>query len=174
MAAVLESLIFLVIESTQLEYETFLLPHIRSDMRNLRFLTTILLRPLFGGPKTVQASVTLLEQLPFYIDKSGVAVLYQDILPMLYLALESSMSQVLTNQSTAGSALTNQKPGFKPTMSQVQMAAVSIVPAILDYLDDGVIRNQLLPRARMVHTTNGADVKIVLSLLACIAKVGGN
>ena len=103
-------------------------------------------RPLFGGPKTVQASVTLLEQLPFYIDKSGLAVLYQDILPMLYLALESSMSQVM-------------------------MAAVSIVPAILDYCDDGVIRNQLLPRARMVHTTNGADVKIVLSLLACIAKV---
>ena len=59
-------------------------------------------------------------------------------------------------------------------MSQVQMAAVSIVPTILDYLDDGVIRNQLLPRARMVHTTNVADVKIVLSLLACIAKVGGN
>ena len=29
MAAVLESLIFLVIESSQLEYETFLLPHIR-------------------------------------------------------------------------------------------------------------------------------------------------
>ena len=29
MAAVLESLIFLVIESTQLEYETYLLPHIR-------------------------------------------------------------------------------------------------------------------------------------------------
>lgn len=29
MAAVLESLIFLVMESSQLEYETFLLPHIR-------------------------------------------------------------------------------------------------------------------------------------------------
>ena len=40
MAAVLESLIFLVIESTQLEYETYLLPHIRSDIRHLRLLTT--------------------------------------------------------------------------------------------------------------------------------------
>ena len=94
----------------------------------------------------MQASVTLLEQLPIYIDKSGMMVLHQDILPMLYLALESSMSQV-------------------------QMAAVSVVPGILDYLDDGVIRNQLLPRARMIHTSNSADVKIVLSLLACIAKV---
>ena len=52
------------------------------------------------------------------------------------------------------------------------MAAVSVVPAILDYVGDDVIRNQLLPRAKMVHTVNGADVKIVLSLLACIAKVG--
>ena len=51
------------------------------------------------------------------------------------------------------------------------MAAVSVVPAILDYLCDDVIRTELLPRARKVYSTNGADVKIVLSLLACIAKV---
>lgn len=51
------------------------------------------------------------------------------------------------------------------------MAAVSVVPAILDYLCDDVIRTELLPRARNVYSTNGADVKIVLSLLACIAKV---
>jgi hypothetical protein len=55
--------------------------------------------------------------------------------------------------------------------SKFQMAAVSVVPAILDYVCDDVIRNELLPRARNVYTSNGADVKIVLSLLACIAKV---
>jgi hypothetical protein len=53
----------------------------------------------------------------------------------------------------------------------MQMAAVSVVPTILDYVCDDVIRTQLLPRARNVYTSNGADVKIVLSLLACIAKV---
>ena len=51
------------------------------------------------------------------------------------------------------------------------MAAVSVVPSILDYVGDDVIRNQLLPRAKLVHSANGGDVKIVLSLLACIAKV---
>ena len=51
------------------------------------------------------------------------------------------------------------------------MAAVSVVPTILDYLCDDVIRTELLPRARSVYSTNGGDVKIVLSLLACIAKV---
>ena len=55
---------------------------------------TLNFRPLFSGPKTVQASVTLLEQLPIFIDKSGTGILHQDILPMLYLALESSMAQV--------------------------------------------------------------------------------
>ena len=38
--------------------------------------------------------MTLLEQLPVYSECSGSVVLYHDILPMLYLALESSMSQV--------------------------------------------------------------------------------
>ena len=51
------------------------------------------------------------------------------------------------------------------------MAAVSVVPATLDYLCDQVIRVELLPRVRSVYTDNQGDVKIVLSLLACIAKV---
>ena len=88
----------------------------------------------------------MLEQLPVFMEKSGSVILHNDILPMLYLALESSMSQV-------------------------QMAAVSVVPAILDYVGDEVIRKQLLPRARSVHSTAAADVKIVLSLLACVSKV---
>lgn len=51
------------------------------------------------------------------------------------------------------------------------MAAVSVVPSILDYVGDDVIRSELLPRAKLVHSANSGDVKIVLSLLACIAKV---
>ena len=43
--------------------------------------------------------MTLLEQLPIFIEKSGSYVLHEDILPMLYLALESSMSQVGGPQS---------------------------------------------------------------------------
>ena len=49
-------------------------------------------------------------------------------------------------------------------MSQVQMAAVSVVPTTLDYLCDQVIRVELLPRVRSVYTDNQGDVKIVLSL----------
>ena len=52
-------------------------------------------RTLFSGPKTVQASVTLLEQMPIFLEKTNKKELEQDILPMLYMAMESSMSQVL-------------------------------------------------------------------------------
>ena len=51
------------------------------------------------------------------------------------------------------------------------MAAVSVVPTILDYLCDEIIRTEVLPRARNVYSTNEKDVIIVLSPLACIAKV---
>ena len=52
-------------------------------------------RPLFTGPKTVQASVTLLDSLPIFLEKTNKEELEMDIIPMLYLAMESSMSQVV-------------------------------------------------------------------------------
>ena len=131
LAAVLESVIYMIQDSSLLEYQTYIQPHTR---------------PLFTGPKTVQASVTLLDSLPIFLEKTNKEELEEDIIPMLYLAMESSMSQV-------------------------QMAAVSVVPATLDYLCDQVIRVELLPRVRSVYTDNQGDVKIVLSLLACIAKI---
>jgi len=66
---------------------------------------------LFGGPKTVQASVTLLEQLPVLLDKVTQADLQQEVLPMVYLALESNMSQVQVrnNRSLANKTLRAKK-----------------------------------------------------------------
>ena len=43
---------------------------ISTQARPIFAKTTILSRPLFSGPKTVQASVTLLEQLPTFLEKS--------------------------------------------------------------------------------------------------------
>ena len=51
-------------------------------------------RPLFRGPKTVQASVTLLESLPVFMEKTHKNELEMDIIPMLYYAIETSVSQV--------------------------------------------------------------------------------
>ena len=62
-------------------------------------------------------------------------------------------------------------------MSQAEQADIwrchtkHFVPSILDYLCDDVIRIELVPRVSSVYLTNEGDVKIVLSLLACIARV---
>ena len=57
-----------------------------------------MVRPIFSGPKTVQASVTLLEQLPVLLEKTDEQELREHILPMVYLALESNMSQVQVSE----------------------------------------------------------------------------
>ena len=67
----------------------------------------------------------------------------QDILPMLYLAMESSMSQV-------------------------QMAAASAVPTILDFLCDDVIRVELVG-VRSVYATKTTTIS---GLMHCL-ETGG-
>lgn len=56
LAAVLESVIYMIQDSSLLEYQTYIQPHTR---------------PLFTGPKTVQASVTLLDSLPIFLEKTN-------------------------------------------------------------------------------------------------------
>ena len=51
------------------------------------------------------------------------------------------------------------------------MAAVSIIPIVLDYFDDDIVRTEILPKTRKVYEGNGGDVKIVLAVLACISKI---
>ena len=51
------------------------------------------------------------------------------------------------------------------------MAAVTIIPVILDYFDEDIVRNQILPKNKEVYEQNGGDVKIVLAVLACISKI---
>ena len=51
------------------------------------------------------------------------------------------------------------------------MAAVSIIPLILDYFPDEIIRMDILPKTRLVYEQNGGDVKIVLAVLACVSKI---
>ncbi len=51
------------------------------------------------------------------------------------------------------------------------MAAVSIVPLVLDYFGEDTVRSQILPKTKEVYKTNGGDVKIVLAVLACISKI---
>lgn len=61
-------------------------------MRNT-FINSI--RPIFSSPKTIQATVTLLENLHIILEKNlQPDLLINDILPMLQNAFESTTQQV--------------------------------------------------------------------------------
>lgn len=49
-------------------------------------------------PKSIQASVTLLENLHIIVDKSPPEDLHNEILPMLYSSFESTTLQVQVNR----------------------------------------------------------------------------
>ena len=51
-------------------------------------------RPVFSNPKSIQASVTLLERLAIILDKSTEADMRNLVLPLLFNSLESKMSQI--------------------------------------------------------------------------------
>ena len=51
-------------------------------------------RPVFANPKSIQASVTLLEKLPIILEKSSDEDMEELVLPLLFRALESKMSQI--------------------------------------------------------------------------------
>ena len=51
------------------------------------------------------------------------------------------------------------------------MAAVSVIPIVLDYFEDEIVRAEILTKTRTVYEQNGSDVKIVLAVLACVSKI---
>ena len=56
--------------------------------------TYITCRPVFANPKSIQASVTLIEKLPVILDKSTEEDLRHLVLPLLFNSLESKMCQI--------------------------------------------------------------------------------
>ena len=51
-------------------------------------------RQILGVPKSIQASVTLLENLHIIVDKTPSEDLHAEILPMLFSSFESTTLQV--------------------------------------------------------------------------------
>ncbi len=85
LAAVLEPVLFLVKECSPEEYRGIVLPA---------------LRPVFSNPKSIQASVTLLEKLPVILEKSTEEDLDELVLPLLFHALDSKMAQIQVKKGT--------------------------------------------------------------------------
>lgn len=79
LAAVLQPILVLIQESTLEEYEEIVLP---------------VFRGLFSAPKTVQATVTILENLHIILQKTSREDIRAEILTFLFNSFESTTIQV--------------------------------------------------------------------------------
>ncbi|KAL3196153.1 hypothetical protein MRX96_015565 [Rhipicephalus microplus] len=130
LAAALQPLLFIIEESTVDEYQTIILPIFRS---------------VFGMPKSVQATVTLLENLDVLMKKTPKTDIKADVLPMLYNSFDS-------------------------TTPQIQCAAMHAIAQIADYLEESAVRKMVLPRTKQAFENN-SGIKVQANALTCIEKI---
>uniref|UniRef100_A0A1B0B8V1 Protein kinase domain-containing protein n=1 Tax=Glossina palpalis gambiensis TaxID=67801 RepID=A0A1B0B8V1_9MUSC len=130
LAAVLQPVITLLQEATHTEYETIMAPT---------------MKVILSSPKSIQATVTLLENLHLIIEKTQREDVNADIMPMLFASFDSSTIQV-------------------------QNAAVVAITNVYDKIDELSIRRMVLPKVKSVFERNLTDPKIVQNVLVCIER----
>ncbi|XP_068250884.1 LOW QUALITY PROTEIN: SCY1-like protein 2 [Palaemon carinicauda] len=131
LAAVLQPILQLISEITTDEYENIILPHFRT---------------VFNMNKSIQASVTFLENIHIILEKTPSEDIATDILPIIYSGLES-------------------------TTVQVQVAAIVAASNAAEYLDADAIRRQSLPRTKDIYEKNPTDIALCLTVLGCIERI---
>ncbi|KMY98799.1 SCY1-like protein 2 isoform X3 [Drosophila simulans] len=131
LAAVLQPVMLFVQEATLTEYDT---------------LMSATMKVIYNTPKSIQASVTILENLHLIIEKTKPEDVTTDIMPMLFYSFDGSTIQV-------------------------QSAAVVAVANVFDSIDELSIRRMVLPKVKQVFEKNITDPKIVQNVLMCIERV---
>lgn len=77
-------------------------------------LTITTNRQILGVPKSIQASVTLLENLHIIVEKTPVEDLQAEIFPMLFSSYESTTLQVQVNYMHAFLLISLKRNGHGP------------------------------------------------------------
>ncbi|KAL4717625.1 hypothetical protein ACJJTC_000774 [Scirpophaga incertulas] len=131
LAAVLQPIIWLTNEASQDEFTHYVLPTLKT---------------LMNSPKSVQASVTILENLHIILKKCQKDEVYSEIMPLLYNALDNNTNQI-------------------QTASLIAMQSVS------DYIDDRSLHNIVLGKVKILLEKNQSDVKIISLILGFYEKV---
>ncbi|EDW40951.1 GM25196, partial [Drosophila sechellia] len=150
LAAVLQPVMLFVQEATLTEYDTLM----SATMNNFRVIyelftlikSVLYPRVIYNTPKSIQASVTILENLHLIIEKTKPEDVTTDIMPMLFYSFDGSTIQV-------------------------QSAAVVAVANVFDSIDELSIRRMVLPKVKQVFEKNITDPKIVQNVLMCIERV---
>ncbi|XP_060832867.1 SCY1-like protein 2 isoform X1 [Bombus pascuorum] len=127
-SAVLQPVLYIVQNSTQEEYDQIVFPSLRS---------------LFSNRKSIQGTVTLLENLHLILMKTSREYIEGEVLPMLYTSFENSTTQV-------------------------QTAAFVAVSNVTDYIDDESVRNIVLPKLLQAFEKNLIDSRVLMNVIPCI------
>ncbi|XP_076331085.1 SCY1-like protein 2 [Tachypleus tridentatus] len=130
LAAALQPLLYIIDSSSPEEYQTLILP---------------MFRGVFSMPKSVQATVTLLENLDIIMRKTPKSDVKGDVLQMMYIAFDS-------------------------TTPQIQCAALHAVAEVADHLDEAAVRKLILPKTKQIFENN-SGVKVQANALTCIEKI---
>ncbi|XP_018310786.1 SCY1-like protein 2 [Mycetomoellerius zeteki] len=127
LSAVLQPMLYIVQSSTKEEYERIVFPT---------------LKPLFTNRKSIQGTVTLLENLHIILEKTPQEY-EREVLSMLYMSFENSTIQVRT-------------------------AAFVAVAHVTNYLEDDAIRNVVLPKLLDAFENNSANARVLMDVVPCI------
>ncbi|KAL0120277.1 hypothetical protein PUN28_008140 [Cardiocondyla obscurior] len=127
LSAVLQPMLFIIQSSTKEEYERIVFPT---------------LKPLFTNRKSIQGTVTLLENLHIILEKTPQEY-EREVLSMLYISFENSTIQVRT-------------------------AAFVAVAHVTNYLEDDAIRNVVLPKLLDAFENNSANARVLMDVVPCI------
>ncbi|XP_034232487.1 SCY1-like protein 2 isoform X3 [Thrips palmi] len=131
LASVLKPILLMIEHSTIEEYENVIQDSFRT---------------VLTSPKTIQATVCLLENLHIILEKTQKEDARMEVLRVLYNAFES-------------------------TTIQVQSAALFSVTNVADYIDEQAIRHMILPRTLSVFAQNSADLKFTIAVLSCVERI---
>lgn len=155
LAAVLQPALAMVQEATNSEYEQVILPTFKwvlfpfvsrqSTENRIDFCQTPN-RMVFASPKSIQATVTLLENLHIILEKTPQNDIRSEVLPLLFNSFESN------------------------TM-QIQSAALVAVANVYEYVDELSIRRMVLPKIKTVFEKNQSDLKIMANVLQCVERI---
>ncbi|TGZ50499.1 SCY1-like protein 2 [Temnothorax longispinosus] len=157
LSAVLQPMLYIVQSSTKEEYERIVFPT---------------LKPLFTNRKSIQGTVTLLENLHIILEKTPQEY-EREVLSMLYMSFENSTVQVRMTIREYAKYHKYAKPlknFVVPTIDSFvrQTAAFVAVAHVTNYLEDDAIRNVVLPKLLDAFENNSANARVLMDVVPCI------
>ncbi|XP_028172756.1 SCY1-like protein 2 isoform X3 [Ostrinia furnacalis] len=135
LAAVLMPIIWLTNEASPDEFSTYVLPTLNKIFRSL-----------MNSPKSVQATVTMLENLHVVTKKCQPDEVTYDVMPLLFTALDNNTNQI-------------------------QTASLIAMQNISDYIDDKSLHGIVLAKVKILLEKNQSDVKIISLILGFYEKI---